>query len=153
MFEITYLGTEDRARLQAIQEAMRDAKSAEERMKFYQESEEIQKRAKPLKDCNVEECVELRTQIFEKFDKLQRIGRYGHAINFKRMLVAIEQRQAMLHREETMKEAERLKKKMEKKKESLTERIKATEEDEKSVPKVRPSTRRSRWTTGVGELD
>lgn len=151
MFQITYLSDDDRKRLQSITKSLTSAGTAEEQAKLRAEYAEIESHAKPLQDCNTEECTDLRKQLFEKFEKLNRIGRYSHAIHFKRMLVQVEQRQRQIHREELLKEAERVKKKMEEKDKSLVEQIKAS--DEESPRKTKRTARRSRWTSGVGDLD
>lgn len=148
MFNIIYTSNADRDRLQFLQDSVAKVETKEEQQKMLQEIEEIKARQKPLHECNIEECTELRTTIWSKYEKLYKIGKSGHAIGFKKMLRQIEQRIAVLHMEMSQKEAER-------KKKPLSEKAKKDDgsTNETSKRKTTSRTGASRWTTGVGSLD
>lgn len=146
MYNIIYSSEADRNRLQVLQELLPLAQTEYEQSKILQEIEEIKGRQKPLHECTLEECTELRTTIYSKFEKLTRIGKTGHAIGFKRMMGEIERRMATIQMEMTKEELERKKTKVETKPEQQGK-------DETSKRKSPARTGSSRWTTGVGKLD
>lgn len=151
MSDITYLSTEDRNRLIFLTEALRSVGTIEEQREIREEIGQIEDRRKPLHECDLNECTELRTTIFDKFDKLNKLGKYSLAQPFKFMLQRIEIRQAMLYREMGMKEAERMAQKAKDAKEQVEKQKKA--KDDASQRKTSSGKFSSRWTTGVGSLD
>lgn len=148
MYNITYLSKEDRERHDAIREWLPYADS-KERPELLEELAKIESRRKPLKECGIEECTELRTFIYEKFDRLNRAGKYGVALPFKQMLLAIDQRVHMLHMQMTKEAIEKQKAEKEGK---LKERLKGSKHEE-SGDRPKASKGRSRWTVNLGGLD
>ena len=73
MYEIIHLSDADRARLVELNEAVRSCATVDEQRKVREEIAEIESRRKPLHECTTEECTELRTHIWGKFDKLNRL--------------------------------------------------------------------------------
>ena len=147
MLEIVYISNADRDRLVLLQEAQAFTRDPAEQQRIADEIQEIHKRKKPLNECTSEECNELKTAMYEKFEKLNRIGKNSHAIQLKKMMASIELRQAQLHREQIIAEAERKAKSKDKHK-KLAEQI-----ADKEKPKKAKSTSSSRWMTGIGNLD
>lgn len=150
MYNITYVSDIDRQRLVALNEALRMAGTTEEQQEIREEISEIEARRKPLHDCTLLECSELRTAIWDKFDKLNRTGKYGTARNFKLMLHQIEIRQGIIHREAALEEAKRMHEAAQGKAKQVADIKQKLEDrrddsDEKTVS--------SRWTTGIGRLD
>ena len=152
---ISYLSDEDRERLVILTDQLRSAATAEELKKIREEIAEIEGRRKPLHECDMNECTELRTTIWNKFDRLNKTGKYSIAHQFKLMLTHIERRQMMLHREMALKEAERLKEKeLEKTKQlSQAKAKKGKKKDDTSNGETGARNFSSRWTTGIGSLD
>ncbi len=157
MYNVTYLSDVDRDRLLDLQEMVRGVVTLDEQQDIHQEIRDIESKRKPLYACTLEECSELRTTIWTKFDKLNRTGKYGIAINFKHMLVLIEQRIRVIHLEIAREEREKVQQKLEAAKNKRLGR-KDPDSDtetkhEKGKSSSRSTTGSSRWTTGIGNLD
>lgn len=150
MFNIIYSTDEDRQRLQYLQNVLPWIKDKKEYDDTLKEIDEIRSRQKPLHECNLQECIELKTAVHSKFERLQKTGKFGHAINFKNMMIQIENRMATIHLETGMKEAERRRLA----KESVISEDKSKNSSEKSDTEKSSSNKgSSRWTTGIGNLD
>lgn len=146
MFDIIYSTDADREKLQKLQNAVPFVEDKVEQGKMLAEIEEIRARQKPLHECTLEECMELKTTVYNKFNRLQQAGKLGHAINFKRILVQVERRMNIIHQEMNMKEIER--------KRLAKESVKVVDEkSNKPNPKKESKPGASRWTTGIGKLD
>lgn len=96
---------------------------------------------KPLHECSMEECYELRTTIFDKYQKLMSIGKSANAMQFLKMMQQVDERVMNLQLEQSKAEAE-----------------KATAK--KDVARAKPSTGprktgndRNRWTASASGLD
>ena len=149
MLNLVYISDEDRERLVQLNEAVRSCTTVEEVQKVRQEILELEAKKKPLHECTLEECSELRTFVWGKFDKLNRAGKYHLAQQFKMALMQIETRQRLIHREMAIQEAQRKSQpKPPKEKKDIRK-----ERDAASTSKTRPQQSSSRWTTGVGNLD
>lgn len=157
MFNITYLSDDDRARLIDLQEAVRGSITLDEQQDYNQEIRDIESKRKPLQACTIEECSELRSTIWNKFEMLNRTGKNGLAIQFKQMLVLIELRIQAIHLEIAREEREKALQKAEAaKKKRLGRRGSDSDietKDEKGKSNTRSTTGSSRWTTGIGSLD
>jgi hypothetical protein len=151
MYNITYISDIDRIRLVVLNDALRSVATVEEQQKIREEISEIESKRKPLHECDTSECTELRTTIWNKFDKLNRTGKYSMAHQFKMMLQQIEIRQAAIYREALLAEAQR---KLEEQKEKL-EQILGSKEDKREASKNKANAKSvsSRWTSGIGSLD
>lgn len=123
--------------------------TVEEQQEIREEIAELEATRKPLGQCDLNECAELRTVIWGKFDRLNRTGKYNIAQQFKFMLAAIERHQNLLHRQLAIEEARKLalEKDGRAKQAALVEKTKKKNADKpaKSIS--------SRWTTGIGDLD
>ncbi len=110
MYEIIYLNTEDRVKLEKAQTDLMKASSDEERSQLHAVIAEIESRKKNLRDCNHEECMSLKVQLFDKLQKFSKIGRAAQARQFNVMLQTVDFRIRMLalaaKKEETEKKAE-----------------------------------------------
>ena len=155
MFNVTYLSDIDRDRLLDLQEMARGAITLDEQQDINQEIRDIESKRKPLHECTLEECTELRTTIWGKFDMLNRTGKYNVAVQFKQMLTIIEMRIRTIHLEIAKEEREKIQKKaeaaMNKRRGQKDSNLETTNEEDK--PAVRSTTNSSRWTTGIGSLD
>lgn len=157
MYSVTYLSDDDRNRLLELQEMVRGAVTLDEQQDINQEIRDIESKRKPIHECSLEECSELRTTIWTKFDMLNRTGKYGIAVNFKQMLTIIEQRIQVIHLEVAKEEREKIQKKLEATKNKRLGRkdpdSDAEPNHEKSKSSSKSGTSSSRWTTGIGNLD
>jgi len=150
MYNITYVSDIDRKRLVVLNDALRMVSTTEEQQEIREEISEIETRRKPLHDCTLLECSELRAAIWDKFDKLNRTGKYGMARNFKLMLQQIEIRQSLIHREMALEEEKRRLEVAQGKAKQVAD-IKQKLDDRREESNETMSS--SRWTTGIGRLD
>ena len=154
MHNITHISEIDRKRLIILNEAVRECETSEELQKVREEITTIESTRKPLGECDLQECTELRTAIWDKFDKLNRAGKYSIAQQFKVMLRQIEIHQSYVIRQAAMEDAQR---KLDDKNDKdrlitkVTEKLKANHEASEDTSK--PQSVSSRWTTGIGSLD
>jgi hypothetical protein len=149
MYNITYISDIDRKRLVVLNDALRMVGTIEEQREIREEISEIEAARKSLHDCTLLECSELRTTIWDKFDKLNRTGKYNIARHFKLMLQQIEIRQGLIHREMALEEEKRkLEAAQGKAQQNADIRQKVEDRREESS-----TTASSRWTTGIGRLD
>ena len=146
MIEVIYHSDKDRARLLEIQET--NPTTMEEAAAHEAEKAEIHSRSKPLHECDIKECTELRTSVWERFSKLNNAGKYSMAQHFKQMLILIERKQQELFRQMALEEAAKKAEKGKKK-----EPTKEQKDEARSKAKARPQSGGSRWTTGIGDLD
>ena len=151
MHDITYISEVDRKRLVLLNEAYRMCETVEEQQAIRTEIAELEATRKPLGQCNVDECAELRTAIWDKFDRLNRTGKYNIAHQFKLMLATIERHQNALHRQHAAEEIQRA---ISEREEKIKQQMLAdkTKKDRAEEPEGKKSII-SRWTTGIGNLD
>ena len=151
MHNLSYISDEDRNRLLYLNEKIRMCETIEEQRAVREEIASIESRRKPLNECSIEECTELRTAVWEKFDRLNRAGKYNIAQQFKAMLRQIEVQQQLIHRKAAEEEAER---KLTEAKAKAAKLAEASEKDEtEGNDKTQSQSISSRWTTGIGNLD
>ena len=148
MHNITYISDADRARLVELNEAVRACTTVEEQRAIREEIVELEGKRKPLHECTLQEVTELRTFVWDKFQKLNGTGKYHLAQQFKAMLMQIEKRSNIIQAEMTAKEKARA---VEKQTAKATPQKKASDDTSKGKPQRRQTT--SRWTTGIGDLD
>jgi len=155
MHNVTYLSDDDRDRLLELQEMVRGAVTLDEQQDIHQEIRDIESKRKSLHECTMEECSELRATIWNKFEMLNRTGKYGIAINFKQMITLIELRMQAITLEIAREEREKIQQKLEAAKNKRRHRQDPdTEpENERRKPSARSTTGSSKWTTGIGNLD
>jgi hypothetical protein len=154
MHNITHISEVDRKRLIVLNDAARECETSEELQKVREEITAIEDTRKPLSACNLSECTELRTAIWDKFDRLNRAGKYSIAQQFKVMLRQIEIHQSIITRQAAMEDAQRkLADKDDKERlvSKVNEKLKANREESEDTSK--PQSFSSRWTTGIGSLD
>lgn len=149
MNNISYISEVDRKRLVVLNDNLRSCETVEEQRVIREEIAELEATRKPLGECDVDECAELRTVIWDKFDRLNRTGKYNIAQQFKFMLAAIERHQNLLHRqhaaEAVQQQALALK--------SKAEQAALVKETKKKNADKPAQSITSRWTTGIGNLD
>jgi hypothetical protein len=148
MFFVTYLNDADRFRLAEVQEILPLTMMPDERKKLLAEQQAIEARRKPLHECNMEECIELRQQIYHKYEKIVQTGKHGIEIQFKRMIAVVEQRIQILTIEAGSVEMDK-KKKL--RKEQIARAKERKEQAESGAIKTR--TGFSRWTMSTPKSD
>ncbi len=148
MYFVTYLNDADRLRLAEVQEILPRTMMPDDRKKLLEEQQAIEKRRRPLHECNMEECVELRQQIYHKYEKIVQTGKHGIEIQFKRMIAIVEQRIQILTIEAGSIELDK-KKKL--RKEQIARAKERKEQEEAGTIKTR--TGFSRWTMSTPESD
>jgi len=154
MHNITYISEVDRARLVVLNEELRMCETTEEQKEVRDEIEILEAKRKPLSECDMNECTELRTVIWEKFDRLNRVGKYNIAQGFKVMLRQIEIQQSIVIRQTAEDEARRRLIEREAKAKQVAAAVKHKEDhDTESENPTEPQSVSSRWTTGLGSLD
>lgn len=126
----------------------------EEQQEVREEIATIESKRKPLNECDMNECTELRTAIWNKFDKLNRTGRYSVAQQFKGMMRQIEIRQGLILRQLAEDEAKRKQIEAEAKARKLAEASADRDNSEtEGDDQTQAQSVSSRWTTGIGSLD
>jgi hypothetical protein len=153
MHEVSYISDKDRARLVELNEAVRSCVTTEEQQGIRSEIAEIELRRKPLHECTLPECSELRTFVYNKFDRLNRTGKYHIALQFKQLLARIEIRQATIHQQMNMAERQRLIEKAQGKAAQVDKAEEVKKKRGTSTGTTKSGTASSRWTTGIGNLD
>jgi hypothetical protein len=150
MYNLTYLSTDDLERLIEIDDELPSTRGTPEHDVLLQERASIESRRKPMIECNMDECLELRDQIFKKLQRLSSIGKTGIAQQFKVMYDQVSGRIMEL----TVQTGVEEKKKMEQlKKDQKEKRRRRFRKDEDSKPKVKLRSGLSRWTTGITKPD
>ncbi len=154
MHNITYISTVDRKRLVVLNEAVRGCETSEELQDVRDEIAAIESKRKPLSECDLNECTELRSEIWDKFDRLNRTGKFSLAQQFKVMLRQIEMHQAQVIRQTAIDDASRKLADRDGKTRlvSDTSNMQKAKSD-KSDTKTKSQSVSSRWTTGIGNLD
>lgn len=101
MLSITYLSNKDRERLLDLREELNKTIDPEEHSRLKKEIQLLEGKSKPLKECSYSECQELKTHIYEKYEKMLGIGKTNPALQLKNMIVQVELRiQTLLMSEE-----------------------------------------------------
>jgi len=144
MYEIIYLNTEDRVKLEQAQTKLMRASSDEERSLLHAEIADIESRKKNLRDCNHEECLALKVQLFDKLQKFNKIGRASQARQFNVMLQTVDFRIRMLALEVKKEE-------IEKKAEQKSEKVLAAER--RKQRREQNSSAKSVWSIKIDDDD
>lgn len=154
MYSFTYISKEDRERLEALKEALPEFEDSRVRERVIEEIAEIEAKRKPIHECNIEECTELKVLIVEKSQKLSGIGKRGAAMQFKNMILILDERIRSLYLETNRNELERLQELKNNKLEELAQpRDKRKRDHRRPKTTVKHKRGSSRWTTGIGNLD
>lgn len=153
MHNITYISNADRERLVQLNEDIRSCTTIEEQQQIRAEIVELEAKRKRLVDCDMNECTELRTFVYDKFNKLNRAGKGSLAHQFKIMLHQIEMRQNVLHGEMSIAEQKRKAEKPTHHVSETVDEIKKARSGKSNKTKAKSGTTSSRWTTGIGSLD
>ncbi len=154
MHNITYISEVDRTRLVVLNDALRMCETAEEQQEVRAEIEILEAKRKTLSECDMLECTELRTVIWEKFDRLNRTGKYNIAQGFKAMLRQIEIQQSIIVRQAAEDDYKR--RLLERETKALRAIEASKEKDNReteSDDNSKAQSVSSRWTVGIGSLD
>ena len=150
MYNLTFLSTDDLERLVEIDDELPSTRGTPLHDELLKERAEIESRRKPMHECDMDECLELRNQIFGKLQRLNSVGKTGFAQQFKVMYDQVNGRIMEL----TIQAGVEEKKKMEQiRKDQKERRRKRFRKDGESKPKARARSGLSRWTTGIGNSD
>jgi len=148
MYFVTYLNDVDRFRLAEVQEILPRTMMPDDRKKLLAEQQAIEDRRKPLHECGMEECIELRQQIYHKYETIAKTGKHGIEIQFKRMIAVVEQRIQLLTIEAGKVDLDR---KKNLRKEQIARAKERKEQKESGVIKTR--TGFNRWTMSTPKSD
>jgi hypothetical protein len=153
MHDITYMSDANRQRLIDLNEELRTCATIEEQQLVREEIIELESKRKSLGSCTLNECTELRTFVYDKFEKLNRAGKLHLAQQMMMMLRQIETRQMLIYREMSVAEQERRLNQTGKNGSESISDIKKARNGKSGGSKTKSSTTTSRWTTGIGHLD
>lgn len=146
MYNLTYLSSDDLERLIEIDNELPNTRGTPEHDELLKERASIESLRKPMFECNMDECLDLRDQIFKKMERLHKIGKTSMAQQFQIMYQQVQGRIMELTLQAGIEEKQRLVKLKQEQKERRRKRFK---KDEQSKPKVRARSGISRWTTGI----
>lgn len=141
MYEIFYLSNDDRKRWTDLTDTVRNAANDEDRSKAYQELAQIEARRKYLGACTADECMALKEQFYDKYRKLNAIGRSTQARQFHLMLQAVDLRIRAIRFEEVKKDRVQ-------KAEALAQQEKAVE---KSATNTKPGASKNKWAIRIDD--
>jgi len=127
----------------------------EEKQAKQAEIDALEAKRKPLSECDINECTELRTEVWNKFDRLNQSGHFNHAKQFKIMLRQIEIRQQLILKQSAEEEAKRKQLEGAEKEKLLADAADKRKDKDETEGDDKPKTQSvsSRWTVGVGNLD
>ena len=145
VYSITYLSKNDRERLIELQELIRSTMSEQERIGHIEEMGEINSRIKPLKECTIEQCSELKTEIWSKIQQVQSIGKLNILEQFQQRLLAVEEYERWLITQQQKQQVDK-----------DDNRVKENNSEIDGIKNSKGKTKlynKSKWTTGIGNLD
>ena len=148
MFPVQYISIENQRQLDKLRALQEKTKDVEQLSKIDERIQEIEKTRKPLMECSVEECIELKSIIYDKFQKMSGIGKTGLAMQFSNMILSIENRVNTLVLDEVTKAAEAKKEQEERK---ALERI--IEKNEKGKNKSTAGKLSNPWSVRIDDGD
>lgn len=144
MILCNYLSDEDRELLIQIQNQLsveRDMSKIAELRERYQE---VSNRAKPLNECTLQECVELKAHVYDKFRRVSGVGKYSIAAQFREMIRQIDIRSNLLYAEMAKEEHQKVLEKSE---------SSESENEKSSKPRIRKSKNKTSWSVSFDDLD
>ena len=97
-YHLSYLSKKDHKRLEELRELSSKAIPPEELQRAAEEIAQIEAKRKLMEDCSIEECHNLKAQLYDKYTKLIRIGRQMQSRQFVFMLQAVDARLAYLYK-------------------------------------------------------
>ena len=143
MIRCNYMSDEDRLLLLELQELLSRERDADKIATLQQQYREVTDRSKQLNECDLAECSELKTHIYDKFRMVNGAGRYHIANQFKEMIRQIDIRMSIIYSEMAMEEQQR-----------KLQKLEGTEPDEKpSKSRVRTSKNKTSWSVSFDDLD
>lgn len=107
MMEIWYLSRADRERLRILTETLPTSALAD-KDGIHIEIREIMAKRKPLNQCNLDECMALKADMYDHYKKSLAIAKPHLTDNFKNAIMMIEARMVMNRQEFERERAERL---------------------------------------------
>lgn len=139
---ITFISEQDRLRMIEVRDLLRSNVSVEERKKLTDELNEIQTRIVPLREMTLEQCLELKSTLWDKIQKLESIGKTSISQQYMKQLAVVEEQEKILIIRKSEEEINRANAKKEN-----------TKVDRSQTTNPKPKTGGSSWTVGIGNLD
>lgn len=139
---ITFISEKDRLRMIEVRDLLRGNVSVEERKKLTDELNEIQTRIVPLREMTLEQCLELKSTLWDKIQKLESIGKTSISQQYMKQLAVVEEQEKILIIRKSEEEINRANAKKEN-----------TKVDRSQTTNPKPKTGGSSWTVGIGNLD
>lgn len=139
---ITFISEKDRLRMIEVRDLLRGNVSVEERKQLTDELNEIQTRIVPLREMTLEQCLELKSTLWDKIQKLESIGKTSISKQYMKQLAVVEDQEKVLIIRKSEEEINRANAKKEN-----------TKVDRSQTTNPKPKTGGSSWTVGIGNLD
>lgn len=96
MYFVTYISREDRKTLSSLDKKISDSVDPDEKNNLFKERMAIEAKRKPLHECNIEECSDLKSQILEKYQLLASIGKRTQMQQLRAIVGMIQERMYFL---------------------------------------------------------
>lgn len=143
MIRCNYMSDEDRELLIKIQDSISVERDMSKVAELQERYREVVSRTKQLNECSLDECMELKAHIYDKFRQVNGLGRYNIAAQFKEMIRQIDIRMSLVYAEMAQAQAQK-----------LTEKLEGKEpNDEQSKSRVRTSKNKTSWSVSFDDLD
>ena len=132
MQRLTFLSKINREKIEALKKQISESSSPEEIKKLNDKVTGLEANRKPLNQCSMEECLEFKELLYEKFVLLQSIGKNQAARNFLLMMQTVESRMSTIQLEIMRKEEENKSSK---------------NEEKQKTEKVERKSKNAKWTS------
>lgn len=153
MFGLTYLPKKDLDRQQELQDELFRCRDMDRVDKIREEIRELESKRKPVIECNIEECAELKNLLHSKLEAVAKIGKRQQMATFQRMIKMLDERMLILNLEMAREQKEKAEKFKEQKEERKhhAEEVSRTRSEESDGPSRRRSGKSS-WSTSIGKI-
>ena len=142
MKPITYLPEELRLELQSVQYELDNCYNFERIAELQKRLGDINSQRKPLHECNIEECQELKKVVYDKYTKLLKTTKLRDATQFRMMLEQIDTRMIVINMQIQQKQSEV-------KSDDKRSNINHIEKREHRPSESKPRSSRGYWTTDI----
>lgn len=153
MFGLTYLPEKDLALQLKLQDELMSCRDMDRVKEIRKEITELEKKRKPIIQCNIEETTELKTLLYRKLQCVSGIGKRKQAEQFSRMIQMLDDRIMVLNLEMRKESKEKMEKAIEDKETKIKEVTDAKRDTEEGDSKSKRRSSASRWTVGFGKID
>lgn len=153
MIFVNYLSTKDRDRLKEIDNRIQDSTSTDERAELFAKKEAIEKKRKPLHECNITECMELSHQLFVQLQQHAGLGNRTQVKQFQAMISGVNQRSAALHAEMSKAADDKAVAAEKKNRVAIDDDEESANDDKDRKRGSKKRTASNRWTISVDQFD